>query len=173
MIKLSKRMQKVADMVTPGKRVADIGCDHAFISIYLAEHGIASAVYALDVAEGPLAIAKRNIAESGMENNIITRLSDGFEAVEEGVTDAAIISGMGGMLMVDIICRGLEKLKSGYELYLSPQSDLYEVRKFLREHSFEIIDEDMLIEEGKYYNVIKARRGLYFDENLSNSFYTK
>ena len=155
-IKLSKRMKCIVDMVTPGRVVADIGCDHGYISIYLIEEGIAKKVYAMDVAEGPLSNAKESIAVRGLSDKIKTFISDGFDELEEGLTDCAVIAGMGGMLMIDIISRGLHKINAGYQLVLSPQSDIPLVRTYLREHGFSIIDEDMLSEDGKYYNIIKA-----------------
>ena len=157
-IKLSKRMKSIADMVTPGRTVADIGCDHGYVSIYLVEEGIADKVYAMDVAEGPLGNARESISERGLSDKIEARLSNGFEAIEAGQTDCAVISGMGGFLIMDIITDGLHKIEPGYELVLSPQSDVPLVRTFLREHGFEITDEDMLSEDGKYYNIIKAKK---------------
>ncbi len=157
MINLNKRMKCIADMVTPGKRVADIGCDHALISIYLADAGISDTILAMDVNEGPLRSAEKNILQHGVSDKVLTRLSDGFSALKENETDAAIISGMGGMLIVDILKVGLSKLNDGYELILSPQSDIFEVRHFLRINRFSIIDEKMLLEDGKFYNVIKAK----------------
>ena len=164
-IKLTKRMKCIADMVTPGKSVADIGCDHGYVSIYLVEEGIADRVYAMDVAEGPLGNARESIAERGLSDKIEARISNGFDALEEGESNLAVIAGMGGMLIIDIISRGLHKMKAGYELVLSPQSDIPLVRRYLREHGFRIIDEDMLSEDGKYYCVIKARLEdiVYFD----------
>ena len=155
-IKLSKRMKCIVDMVTPGRVVADIGCDHGYISIYLVEEGIAKKVYAMDVAEGPLGIARSNIESRALSDKIETRLSNGFEALEAGESDCAVIAGMGGNLIIDIISGGLHKISNNYELVLSPQSDIPLVRTFLREHGFIIMDEEMLSEDGKYYNVIKA-----------------
>ena len=155
-IKLSKRMKLIADMVTPGKCVADIGCDHGYVSIYLVEQKKSEHVIAMDVAKGPLEIAKKNIMSSGLSGKIDVRLSDGFDALEAGESDEVIIAGMGGNLIIDILKRGLHKMSAGYELVLSPQSDVPLVRSFLRENGFVIKDEEMLVEDGKYYNIIKA-----------------
>ena len=155
-IKLSKRMKLIADMVTPGKCVADIGCDHGYVSIYLVEQKKSEHVIAMDVDKGPLEIAKKNIMSSGLSGKIDVRLSDGFDALEAGESDAVIIAGMGGNLIIDILKRGLHKMSAGYELVLSPQSDVPLVRSFLRESGFVIKDEEMLVEDGKYYNIIKA-----------------
>ena len=81
MVVLSKRLQALADMVTPGNKVADVGCDHGFVSIYLVQKGTAPYVYAMDVREGPLQRAKEHIADYCMEEYIETRLSDGVAAL--------------------------------------------------------------------------------------------
>lgn len=160
LIKLSDRMKCIADIVTPGKRVADIGCDHALVSIYLAQSGLAEKVIAMDVAQGPLSSAAKNIEKYGLSEKIETRLSDGMTALKPEETDAAVIAGMGGLLIVDILKKGLSPelsvITDQYELNLSPQSEIPEVRRFLRENSFCIVDEQMMQEDGKYYNIIKA-----------------
>ncbi len=153
---LSKRMMCLTNMVTPGKRVADIGCDHALVSIYLVSEGISPKVLAMDIGEGPLEAAKANIEKYGLSESIETRLSDGMSELKPGETDGAVIAGMGGLTIVGILERGLHNISSGYELVLSPQSEIPEVRAFLRTHGIKIIDEEMIIEDDKYYNIIKA-----------------
>ena len=107
-IVLSDRMKRIADMVTPGRVTADIGCDHGLVSAYLVDMGICPKVYAMDVAEGPLESAKKNTRE--FSDRIELRLSDGFEALEKGETDCAIIAGMGGHLVLSILEGGMEKM---------------------------------------------------------------
>ena len=188
--KLSKRMKAVADMVKscghPGMRVADIGCDHAFISIYLLQHGVADKVIAADVNPGPLEAARSNVErfvsnmscvgktqdiaekesckdESG-EKVIDIRLSNGFEKINKGETDAAVIAGMGGKLIISIIAAA-DVWVPGYKLILSPQSDVPEVREYLVGNGFRIIDENMISDEGKYYNILCAE---YFGDCTQN-----
>lgn len=154
-IRLSYRMQTVADMAT-GNAVADIGCDHGFVSIYLVEKGGFEKAIAMDLREGPLSSAREHIADHGLSDRIITRLSDGFEALEDNEADCAVIAGMGGLLMTDILKRGKRHTDNGISLVLQPQSDYDSVRGYLQEIDYEIVDEAMLIDEGKYYFVIKA-----------------
>ncbi len=153
---LSDRMIAVANAVTPGKRVADIGCDHAYISIYLIENGLSEAVIAMDIGEGPLVTARKNIEAAGLGDRIDVRCSDGFEALSRGETDAAVIAGMGGSLIISILEKGREIISPGYELVLSPQSDIKQVREYLRNNKYNIKEEIMIRDSGKLYNIIRV-----------------
>ncbi len=86
-MKLSARLQMNADLVPLGSRIADIGCDHGFVSIYLAEERICDRILALDIREGPLSAARRNIAAAGLSDRIECRLSDGLEKLRPGEAD--------------------------------------------------------------------------------------
>lgn len=155
-MQLSKRLKAVADYVTPGSVVADIGCDHAHTSIYLMENHIANAVIALDVNIGPLERAKENISKYHLEESIQVRLSDGARQIKKGEVDSLLISGMGGALMVRILKDSLDIAKSAKEWILQPQSEIVLVRKFLVKQGYSVIEENMLLEEGKYYVIMKA-----------------
>lgn len=157
-MQLSYRLKVVADMVSKGNRVADIGCDHAYVSIYLVENKIASRVIALDVNKGPLKKARENIVHYGLEELIETRLSDGAKQIQPDEVDTLLIAGMGGALMVKILTDSKEVVDSCQELILQPQSEIFLVRRLLEGIEFQIMDEDMLIDENKYYTVIKAKK---------------
>ena len=155
MIKLSKRMKAVSSMVTPGSVLADIGTDHGYVPISLVQRKKIKKAIAMDVNKGPLQRAKEHIQEFQLEDYIETRLSDGVKKLEVGEVDSILIAGMGGELVIRIMTEGMEVCRSAKELVLQPQSELGKVRKFLREKNFEIIDEDMVIEDGKYYPMMK------------------
>ncbi len=154
---LSLRMQRVADMVEPCERVADIGCDHGYVSIYLVEQGIADHVLAMDVRKGPLSRAEANIRQKQLQTRIECRLSDGLERLQPGEADTILLAGMGGPLMIDILTKGSNKRLGTETLIVQPQSDIPEVRRYLHRIGYEITAEDMLQEDGKYYTVMKAK----------------
>lgn len=155
-VKLSARMQALADMVSKGRIVCDVGCDHGFVSIYLVQQNIAPKVYAMDVRSGPLERAKEHISQYCLEDYIETRLSDGLEGIQVGEADCMLCAGMGGPLMMKILTEGSEKAHAMKELILQPQSELALFRKFLREEGYRIVEENMIFEEGKYYPMMKA-----------------
>lgn len=153
-VKLSKRMQAVVAFVDE-MSVADIGCDHAYVAIWLANHGVKNVV-AMDIKSGPLKIAEENVRAYGLEKVIEVRQSDGMEGLNLGEASCAIIAGMGGELITKILDKGREHLNKGIHLILQPQSEIHKVREFLLKNEYIITKEKMLVEEEKYYNVMKA-----------------
>ena len=153
---LSLRLQMLAKMVTPGSRVADIGCDHGFLSIHLVQEGISPAVIAMDVRKGPLSAAREHIAARGLGAYIETRLSDGLKKLKPGEVDTVVCAGMGGRLMERILKESREKTEQLSELILQPQSELQEFREFLHKSGFRVTGEDMVREDGKYYFAMRA-----------------
>lgn len=155
-IVLSQRMQMVADMVSKGNVLADIGCDHGFVSIYLLENGICPKVIAMDVNEGPLLRAKEHIEERGLSSYIDVRLSDGMEKLLLGEAESVLIAGMGGRLVVKILTDCMDKAKALKEIVLQPQSELHLVRQFLMDTGFHIIQEDMVKDNDKFYPAMRV-----------------
>ena len=156
MTKLSKRLYTIASMVTPGNRLADVGTDHGFLPLYLLEQGRIPSALAMDVNAGPLERAKEHIAGNNCQAYIETRLSDGLSKLIPGEVDTVVIAGMGGGLMVRILTQDLSKLEGLKELILQPQSEIHEVRTCMERIGFIIVDEEMLVEDEKYYVVIRA-----------------
>ncbi|MBQ4537579.1 MAG: SAM-dependent methyltransferase [Lachnospiraceae bacterium] len=154
---ISKRLQALAEMVTPGNRVVDIGCDHGFLPIFLVQKELSPKVLAMDVRKGPLSGAKTHVAEYGLEDYIETRLSDGLKEYHIGEAQSCVCAGMGGPLMIKILTESRDKAESLEELILQPQSEIPEFRKFLREAGYVITDENILCEDGKYYFPMKVR----------------
>ena len=155
-MQLSQRLSSVASMVTAGNCLADVGTDHGYVPIYLYERNIIPRAIAMDVNKGPLERAALHIAESGMKEAIETRLSDGLTALKPGEADSVVIAGMGGPLIIIILSAHPEVTESLKELILQPQSEISEVRIWLYEQGYEIIEEHMVFEDGKYYPMFKA-----------------
>jgi len=157
----------VADFVTKGNRVADVGCDHAYTSIFLAKNKIASHVIAMDINQGPIDRAKENIIKYGCENQIDVRKSNGLEKLNIDEADTIIIAGMGGALMAQILTDKIEIMRSARELILQPQSEIHKVRQLLTNQEFIIREENMLKEDGKYYVILKATKRHTHEEDIT------
>ncbi len=161
MVQLSARMQAVADLVPAGSVVADVGCDHGHVSIYLVQQRICEHVIAMDVNPGPLAHARENIESAGLSDYIETRLGDGLEALrskrDKPEADTVILAGMGGPLMIRILTEAAEKVSGMKRLILQPQSEIAKARRFLAHKAgYAIIKENMVLEDGKFYSIMCA-----------------
>lgn len=172
-MKLSHRLLTVASFVRKGSNLADIGTDHGYIPIYLAENGTIRSAVAMDIRKGPLERAKNHIKLHKLEDQIKTRLSDGLLELTPGEADTAVIAGMGGDLVIEILDRGRHVWNSVGQWILSPQSDLFRVRVFLEKNGFVIEDEVMVQEDGKYYTIISAARIPQTEEGVLAKPYEK
>ncbi|MEF9945836.1 MAG: class I SAM-dependent methyltransferase [Lachnospiraceae bacterium] len=158
-MELSKRLQAVASMVSKGNKVADIGTDHSYIPIYLVEEGSCPSVIAMDINEGPLERAKAHITEHHLGNYIEARRSNGLQALLPGEVETVIVAGMGGALIMDIMETGKAVAKEVREFILQPQSEVEKVRRFLQSNQYQIIEENIIEEDGKYYPMMKVIHG--------------
>ena len=136
-IPLSRRLQECCRFIHPGDRVADIGCDHGYLSIYLLKNGIASAAYACDVAQGPLDSARRNAVKFGVAEKLSFYLSDGVKNVPRDF-DTLVCAGMGGDTMVSILSGAPWLKNKKYRLILQCQSKTAMLRRYLSENGWHI-----------------------------------
>ena len=171
-LRLSERLKLVASFVPEGSRVADIGTDHGYVPIYLAETGKIKSALAMDVRKGPLARADEHIEEYRRDAgdaaiSIETRLSNGLEKLHAGEADTVIIAGMGGELEISILENGKQLWGSIPHWIFSPQSDLEKFRRYLKKNGFFIEDEAMILDEGKFYTVLKAGVGTEGKDTVS------
>ncbi len=156
-------MYAVAGMVPAGCVAADVGCDHGFVSVYLAKHHICPHVYAADVRTGPLSRAREHIERSAAAGLVTPVLSDGLQNIPVGDecgplpgADVMIAAGMGGKLTIRILCDFPEKTARLSWLVLEPQSEPWLVRRWLAQNGFVMTRETLVLEEQKYYPVMQA-----------------
>lgn len=157
-VKLNQRLSCVASFVDDNKKVIDVGCDHALLSIFIVQNKSPLKMIASDIKEGPLKQAKENIKKYKIENEIKVKLGNGIQTIEEDI-DTIIISGMGGLNMIGILKYDIDKYKNVDTIILSPNSDTFEVRKEICKLGFYISDEKLVKDKNIVYPVIKFQRG--------------
>lgn len=138
------------------KTLADIGTDHGYIPIQAIKTEKSLKAIACDVNSGPLKRAEENIEKYNLQDKIDLRLGGGFNKVKEGEVETATIGGMGGALIIKILTEG-EKVVSGLsQLILQPQSEIPKVRKKVHSIGFYIVNEEMIYEDNKFYNILNC-----------------
>ncbi|MBR2886522.1 MAG: SAM-dependent methyltransferase [Clostridia bacterium] len=152
---LTPRLKMIADLVPACTSLCDIGTDHAYVAIYLAKKGIAKKVIAADIKKGPLYQAKKNITLFDAEDVVETRLSDGFSAIKDKEAECAIIAGMGGETIANI----LENEKGCTYFVLQMQTAHRHLREYLCENNY-VIEKEAICQEGrKMYTALLAKCG--------------
>ena len=154
-IPLSNRLLACCQFVNRGDRVADVGCDHGYLSIHLLTQGIAKSCIASDVAEGPLQSAMRNARKFGVKNKMEFYLSDGVRNIPRDF-DTLVCAGMGADTMMSILDAAPWLKDSKYRLILQCQSKRPELRQWLYDEGFRI-NREALAKDGKFvYTVMEV-----------------
>jgi tRNA (adenine22-N1)-methyltransferase len=156
-MELSARLLKIASMVDQCECLADIGTDHAYIPIFLIKEGRCHRAIASDINEGPIKKALINIGEEGLREKIECQLGGGFKTINPFDIDAAIIAGMGGNLIRDIINEDVEVFKSLKYCIAQPVQNPEVLRQYIYNMGYTIIDEELVFEENKFYEIIKLK----------------
>ena len=154
-IPLSKRLEAACKFVNPNDRVADIGCDHGYLGIYLLKNHIASQVIASDINEGPLNAAVFNAEKYGVRDKMRFYLSDGVKNIPRDF-DAMVCCGMGGDTMISILEAAPWLKDDKYRLILQCQSKRPELRKYLGENGWFLRNETVLKDGRFLYTVMEA-----------------
>ncbi len=152
---MSARLLACAGFVAPGERVADIGCDHGYLGIYLLQKGVASSVIASDLRPGPLESAVRNAAKYGVGDKMRFYLSDGAVSIPRDF-DCMVCAGMGGDTTISILQRAPWLKNEQYRLILQCQSKTPMLRRYLSENGWRITEESVA-KDGKFlYTVMEV-----------------
>jgi tRNA (adenine22-N1)-methyltransferase len=157
---LDERLQALADFVPEGCRAADIGTDHGYLAAALIQQGKAAFVVAGDKNRGPYEAAIRTVKEQALlDNQIAVRLGDGLAVLQPGEVDTVCIAGMGGVLIASILEAQPEVTAALGTLVLQPMNGAAELREWLYDNAWHISDENLVIADGRIYEVIKAEKG--------------
>ena len=156
-MELSKRLKRIAEHVDKCESVADIGTDHGYIPIYLVKEGICKKAIASDINKGPIEKAKVNVAFEGVSNKVKCLLGPGLNPLKVGEVNGVILAGMGGNLTRDILLADMDKVKKYDFIILQPAQNPEVLREFLYKNDYEIIDEDLIKDEGRYYELFKVK----------------
>lgn len=157
-MKINSRLKLIGDLVEDNSVCLDVGCDHAFLDIYLEKTNRGIKAIASDIAEGPLEQAKSNIKRENLEGKIEVRLGNGLDTYTDDI-DTVVIAGMGGRNMIGIFKNNLKKLKKIQTLILSPNNYHQDLKEFLCKSGFYIENEELVREKKFIYQVLVFKRG--------------
>ena len=153
-IPLSPRLRVCCDLVLPGSRVADIGCDHGYLSIWLLTQGIARSAIAADINQQPLLSAVRNAEKYGVRDKMEFYLSDGAKSIPRDF-DTLVCAGVGGDTMISILDAAPWLKSRDYTLILQCQSKTPMLRQYLSDNGWRICKETAVRDSRFVYTVMQ------------------
>lgn len=157
----SKRLKKISEHVKKGEPILDIGSDHAYLPIYLVKEKLVPKAIAGELVKGPFQKAKHEVIKHDLEEKIDVRFGDGFNVLKkEEIMGSIFICGMGGLLISEIIEKGNQegKIDGNSHLILQANNKEKELRTLLMTLNFEILDESIVEEKHKFYEIIVAKK---------------
>jgi tRNA (adenine22-N1)-methyltransferase len=166
-VRLQERLRRMVKYVPAGSVVADIGTDHGLLPAYLVSRGICGRVIATDLNEGPLSTARSTVGLFGLGKAVEFRQGDGLEVIRPGEADVVVIAGMGGVKINDIMARAQDTLQQVRRLILQPLGAAPQVRRWLVSNGWRLADEDLVLEDGHFYEIIVAERQAPDDEPVT------
>lgn len=156
---MNRRLQAIENMIHPGIGVIDVGTDHGYLPVSLAQHGYPGALYASDIGEGPLSAARRSAAAAGLEDRISFQHCDGLALCDPQAVDTIVIAGMGGDTICGILDRAEWCMQPRYRLILQPMTRAEVLRYWLVNNEFAIEEERLVADGGEIYALFSARIG--------------
>lgn len=170
-MELSERLNFIIKNIENTSVLADIGTDHGYIPLHALKSGICSKAIAVDINKEPLDKARLNAILEGMGEELEFRLGDGLKVLEKDEVEVTVIAGMGGNLIRDILEEQIEKVNSMKYLILQPAQNPEVLREYLYTNNYEIINEDLCLDENIYYELFKVRRKEGEATNLDPIYY--
>lgn len=166
-MKLSPRLQAIAELIPSGSVVADIGTDHGYLPIYLIQKKISQRVVGIDINQAPLEQARETVATFNCLQKIDLRLGNGLHALQAtDKIDTVVIAGLGGRNIATILSDCHDKLKDVQQLVLQPMCEAGYLRLFLAQNGFELAHETLALEGRRLYEVILAKPGQEQEKDL-------
>ena len=156
-LNLGERLEAVVELCPQSHKVADIGCDHGFVSAELILEDKAEYVVATEKSEECLNKAILLADAINISDFISFRQGDGINALTKyDKIDCAIIAGMGGQEIINILEERPHRL---YDFVLQPMKDAPMLRAYLMQSGFRILVDKLVKENGKFYDVIATTHG--------------
>lgn len=154
---LSDRLQCIANYVSAGSSVVDVGTDHAYIPIWLLQCGVSARAIATDIKPGPLRRAAADAEKYGVADRLRLLLCDGLAAVEPESVDTVILAGMGGETIQGILAAAPWALEK--RMIIQPQTKPELLRAWLGAHGCRIADGSLAYDSGRIYLVWAVAAG--------------
>jgi tRNA (adenine22-N1)-methyltransferase len=154
---ISIRLRNIAALIDKCNCAADIGSDHGYLPVFLIKNDVCQKAIASDINKGPVERTRINVRLNDCEDRIDCRQGAGLRTIKPYEAECAVIAGMGGNLIRDIIEESPEVFRSLQYAVLQPVQNSEVLRKHIYEKGYRILEEELCIDENKFYEIIKVK----------------
>ncbi len=165
-----KRLMEIINLIDNGKKVIDVGTDHGLVPLYLAKNNISDNILATDISAPSLSKLEAEL-DDNLKRIIKTKVTDGFKGIEKSSNQVAIIAGMGGNTIIEIIDQSLDFAKNLDYIILASNIATETLREYLNKNNFYIERDFLTFENKKYYDILKVSYGKKQELSLSDLYY--
>lgn len=158
-MKINNRLKKISEFINNNSFILDVGCDHALLDIYACLNKKNVFAIASDINNKPLEKAKETILKYKLNKKITIIQADGIKGITDKV-DTIIISGMGAILITNILKKDNNLLKNVNRLIICPNNEEELVRKEITKLGFKIVDEALVEDKNFIYPIIVFEKGI-------------
>lgn len=156
---IGSRLETIGRLVPQDAVLADVGTDHAYLPVWLIEHGCIAKAIAGDIAAGPCAAARSTIAQHGLQNSVEVRMGSGLAVLQPGEADCITIAGMGASTMIAILEADMAVAEAAELLILQPMAGAASLREWLCTHGWQLVEEELVDDAPHFYEIMCAKRG--------------
>ena len=156
MLRLCPRLATIAELVPPGRPLADIGTDHGRLPTALVQRGQVPRALACDRAVGPVARARATVQRAGLMHLVDVRMGEGLAPLAIGEVDTVVVAGVGAETIVRILAGEPERTRALGRLVLQPNFGHELLRRWLVGNGLAVVDERLVEDRGRFYTVVAA-----------------
>ncbi len=156
MLQLCPRLAAIAELVLPGRPLADIGTDHGRLPSALVLRGQVPRALACDRAPGPVARARATVDRNGIAALVTVRMGEGLAPLAVGEVDTVVIAGMGAQSIIRILAAHPEHTRALRRVVVQPNFGHELLRRWLADHDLALIDERLTFDRGRFYTILAA-----------------
>jgi len=165
-VNLTARLKVLTELIEDGTSVVDIGTDHGYLPVYLAQTGSSCRIIASDISAASLEAARKTADKYNVTDSITFRVAQGLDGIDPDDVDTVVIAGMGGETIKSIIEEAPWTKSQNKTLILQPQSKIDVLFRFLYDNNYEINKIRYVQDRGKFFTVIciKRKESVYYGE---------
>ncbi|MBQ9486105.1 MAG: SAM-dependent methyltransferase [Clostridia bacterium] len=152
---MNDRLESVFAAIPACNTFADVACDHGYIAEAMLKRGKCRMAFVSDISAKSLSKAEKLLAPFIKAGACKGFVSDGLDGVPKA--DCALIAGVGGLLITDILERTEKAGKLPQSLVVQPMKHCDAVRRAAVNAGYSVVKDFTVYADGQFYDIISLK----------------